>query len=370
MNKQEKRSREQDLSGHKIQDGACLRIRKPAVLTEKEKEEIRELEDEIYREEDLKNRAWLSNEINFDCSLPCFYLGYKGEQLVSFLCLFMPSCEEAEVVVYTQIKQRRKGYFKALLDAAAEVVSKAGVPEFLFNLEPQSRDGAACRDVWKADGLEYSHTEYRMEYRSACQVENQPESQAESQAESQMESRPECQVGSLPENQVEKQAEIQTADAEKRSRASLRYGAFRVEHLTGKEDEAVEEYVRIAGENPEEERERLLKTLESETREPYLFYDGERAVGVFDLLDEEELMLCGVAVDEVLRNQGYGRRMVQAAKQMAMEQGRTLYLEVDSENPAALHLYQSEGFRPVFEVEYYRMPVRWREPDEKGKMRK
>ncbi len=37
-----------------------------------------------------------------------------------------------------------------------------------------------------------------------------------------------------------------------------------------------------------------------------------------------------------------------------------LYLEVDNSNPAALHLYESEGFKITFQVDYYSLNIQGR----------
>ena len=50
-------------------------IRTLSVLDDRQKAEIEALEDQIYGEEGLQNRIWLSSELNFDWILDCFFMG-------------------------------------------------------------------------------------------------------------------------------------------------------------------------------------------------------------------------------------------------------------------------------------------------------
>ena len=51
-----------------------VRVKKCSVLTESEKNEILNLENMAFKEEQLENHAFLSNEIKFDNNLECFYV--------------------------------------------------------------------------------------------------------------------------------------------------------------------------------------------------------------------------------------------------------------------------------------------------------
>ena len=72
-------------------------IKACAALTARERAEILALQDEVYRAENLKNTVWLQTESHFDRTVPCFYLGYENGRLTSFLSLFLPTKDEAEV---------------------------------------------------------------------------------------------------------------------------------------------------------------------------------------------------------------------------------------------------------------------------------
>lgn len=62
-------------------------------------------------------------------------------------------------------------------------------------------------------------------------------------------------------------------------------------------------------------------------------------------------------VDETLRGRGVGGAAVSAAIAGLAAKDAHIYLEVDSQNPAAFHLYQKLGFTVVSAFEYYPMAL-------------
>jgi len=280
-----------------------MRIHKTATLSESEAREIQALEEVSLEHEKLQNKVWLSSQMNFNPKLPCFFLLYENSELISFLSLFMPSKEEAEVIAFTHPEHRRKGYFKALLSEAEEVIKEAEVPAFLFNVETKSKSGNECMKSFS--NAFFSHTEYRMEYTSHAD-----------------------------ENIEESQDISITLITDKKSKEASYYADISKEEWNGDEGQ-------------------ILSVVDSATRRGYLISDNNSPIGVFNLETSEELLLCGLVVSKKFRNKGYGRRIIKEAKRIA---GNTpLYLEVDNSNPAALHLYESEGFKIIFQVDYYRL---------------
>lgn len=283
----------------------CFEIKACAVLSERERAEILALQDEVYTAENLKNTVWLQTESHFDRTVPCFYLGRENGVLTSFLSLFLPTKNEAEVTAFTKISARNRGQFTALLHNAAKEMQAHGVPDFLFDLEPQSETGKTYLKKHFPNAV-HSHTEYRMT--------REPE------------------MYTLPENVT-------------------------VKRVT---EETIGDYISVslrAYKNLEAAKAMLL----AENRAAYVLYADQKPVGVFDLVGEktdETLSLCGVAVKESDRGKGCGKYIMRAALTEAKNAGKGIELDVDTENPPALNLYRSFGFTPTFEVEYQRVPVR------------
>ena len=91
-----------------------------------------------------------------------------------------------------------------------------------------------------------------------------------------------------------------------------------------------------------------------------LLFDGDAPVGYLlagFLPPEGELYR--VAVLPGMRRRGYGRTLLEAFYRAAEEREvYALYLEVRESNEAAIALYRSAGFRPIFLREnYYRDPT-------------
>ena len=60
-------------------------------LSTSQQREVELLEAVVKDEEGLQSRLFLSNRLNCDNDLPCFFMGYQGHHLVSFLVAFFPT---------------------------------------------------------------------------------------------------------------------------------------------------------------------------------------------------------------------------------------------------------------------------------------
>ena len=122
--------------------------------------------------------------------------------------------------------------------------------------------------------------------------------------------------------------------------------------------ETLADFAAVSAEVYGENRRTAEAALTSALRRAYLVRADGAPAGIFSLAAGEALTLCGVAVPEKLRGRGYGNAVVRAALNLAFEAGKALELDVDSANPPALGLYRKFGFTPVFEVQYWRHPVK------------
>lgn len=119
-----------------------MKIRRRLSLNKAMKEEIRELERTCREHDGTEGEVFLSSKYNFDRSIKCFFMCCDEEKPVAFLCLFIPSENEAEVTGFTHPDYRRKGLFTMLLALADAELSEWGIEKTVFVLEPASADGA------------------------------------------------------------------------------------------------------------------------------------------------------------------------------------------------------------------------------------
>ena len=72
---------------------------------------------------------------------------------------------------------------------------------------------------------------------------------------------------------------------------------------------------------------------------------------------ENEWGIYGFVVTKPQRGRGLGRQVLQSALRMILEKSAsaTIFLEVETENQAALHLYQTEGFQVRNQYNYYQI---------------
>lgn len=279
-----------------------MRIKKTNILTKIQQDEILDLQANAYKYEDLENEVFLSNELNFDRSLPCFYMVYEEEKLVSFLGIFAPTSLEGEVVSFTHPQYRQKGYFKRLLKCAKESLNKAGINKIVFQVESKSKSGLKVINKMKCNVID--HSEYRMSY-NIREILND-----------------EFDLKFVKVNNKNKDIFI-----------SITNDGF--------------------GEL--EEGDGFINSLiESEERCAYICYRDEEAVGCVNLkFDKDEVFLYGLAVVLRYRNQGIGRKIVRFVLNECSKKYSKVILDVDSENPTAFNLYKKCGFTIDFEIDYY-----------------
>lgn len=283
-----------------------MRIEMLTALTPEQKVEIQTLEQSAYADESLENNAFLSGELNVVKTMPCFFLGYEGDSLVSFLTVFAPTMEDGEVIAFTHPDYRRQGRFRALYRAACDAMDEAGIGRTVFAVEPKGKSGLAVLGRFPDRVL--LRSEYRMEWRAGTAVPPQ-----------------------IPPPRE----------------------GFSVVPLS---QETKAEFIRLSPKGSGDEAAHFAEDiLASAERKGHLLLDEKgKAVGIFSLqIGEKQLFLFGVAVDSALQNRGCGREMVRCAQREAVRLSLPVVLDVDSENPPALHLYQSCGFQSTFQVDYY-----------------
>lgn len=280
-----------------------MRIETTNRLTKNQITEILNLETLAFCEDTLENHAFLSNEINFDKSMQCFYMGYEKDELIAFLTTFMPTSYEAEILAVTHPEHRGKGYFKKLFQSAKETLVLAGINKILLVVEPKSKSGIEVLKTFECAKLERS--EYRMSYNGSK---------------------------ALPE-----------------------YLDLQFFEVNNQNKEIFAEITQDAFPDLEESSNFIDTVISSKNRKGYVAYKEGTPVGVFDFNYEEgDIFLYGVGIATPYRGKGFGKQLVGFALIEGLKKSDKVVLDVDSENPIAFSLYKKCGFQIDFQVDYYR----------------
>ncbi len=272
--------------------------------------DVRALEAVCHAHDGLSGTLFLDPSLNFSPELPCLFTLREGEETVSLLTFFVPTQAEAELVGMTHPAHRGKGYFRALVRAAAEFARKYGVADLLFVCEPHSAAGVKAVSSF---GARLDHTEYSLRY-----------------------------------NPLQSDARLTVLDG-----LALR------EATAGDLGDMSAVASAAFSEPAEQARHFLVKSLEAPDRTQYVAHLNGEPAGVGAIgLEDGEATIFGLAVLPVFQGRGVGRGMVSLMlNELLSRDTKGILIEVDSTNLPALHLYRSCGFEPEATYGYYRAPL-------------
>ena len=245
---------------------------------------------------------FLSNEINFDQNINCFYLLYDEKKLVSFLSLFIPMRNEAEISAYTLPEFRNKGYFHLLFQKAIAELQKYDIIKVLFVHEPSSE---SAKPVLHSLGAKDAYSEYLLVYHpdTAQKADHRLRLELAKQSD-------------LPEM------------------AALDCSVF---------DDSYDEALSI-----------LSKSLGSPKTKVYCAFLKDKVIGSCTAnMEGSNVCIFGLGISPEYQNKGYGREMLNLLLgQLTQHKSGEISLEVSSTNAAAYHLYITSGFHPKTQYDY------------------
>jgi ribosomal protein S18 acetylase RimI-like enzyme len=239
---------------------------------------------------------------------PNDFLYYQDGMLVGMLSLYAFGRGEAEASGMVHPNYRRRGIFRALVDAGIAELRRQGIPKLLFFSDHASRSGIAALH---ALGAQFEHAEYKMELDELH----------------------------LPARFDEQLRVEQAGRAEAADIARITTSAF--------------------GGSEEDGRAYVLGNMGSDTHRYYLARLGETPIGALTLIvGGGEAGIYGFAVLPEYRGRGYGRQILARAIEQALEtKPEKVILEVAPENDRALGLYLSVGFRETNRYDYYTLAI-------------
>ena len=277
-----------------------MKIKITNLLTKTEKDQVLSLQAKCNSFDNLKNEAYLSTEINVLRNLPSFFLGYEGNELIAFIASFMPDNTAAEITTFVHPKFRSKGYFRQLFSCVKEIYAMCSVPKLQFCLEYGSRTGIEVAEHFGTTALD------RSEYTLFIREYNVP----------------------------------------------FKSNPLKLVYINTENIDIFTPYLNEC--YGKDERDILSIAVASRDRIPFAVCKENEPVGFFVLLTEPgKTVIHCVAVRKILRGQGYGKLLMDHATREALKVRTTAELDVDSDNPAAYHIYKSMGYKEKLRLDYY-----------------
>ena len=281
--------------------------------------DIKRIEQACKEHDGLRGSVSLDYSLNIHPDMMSLFLLYEQEEPVSFLSLFVPGGEEAEVSACTLPGHRRKGYFGLLLVEAGREAAEYGIRDLLFVCEAQSRDGKSALAALCA---EYRFTEYALKY-----------------------------LGQAKGLESPRTSWIRLREADREDLEAVIAMSQAIFH-----------------DNPDDARSMTHKAFESKDRVQYIALLDNQPVGMASVFTEEgEAWIFGLGILPGYQGKGLGGEMLDQL--IARTKGRgigNIAIEVDSTNESAFHLYTKHGFETETAFEYHAksiagLPVRQRD---------
>ncbi len=280
-------------------------------LSEQELRDIRALADRCNAEDGITLKLNWEMLSERPAGVTNDFLMYEGEELIGFLAIYSFRLTEVEISGMVHPQHRRKGVFTRLADAATDECRRRGIPKLIFICQERSASGKAFLE---ARGAVYSFSEHWMEMRV-----------------------PDGQPPQVPDTLQAEALELRLAVEDD------------IEVLTELNRQGFDmsyEDARVFAEN----------TVADKKEITYVAELGGKPIGKLAVrVDEGIAFIFGFCLLTEYRGRGCGREiLVRAMERVYREGGIVRFeLEVAADNPRALRLYESCGFRALNANDYY-----------------
>lgn len=269
--------------------------------------QVEALAEAVRRADGIGLKLNLPRQVQSDECIPdqvselCYY---EDGRLVGYAPLDGDG-DELEVTAAVLPSHRRRGVFRLLLDAAQKEAQRRGAARLLLVSYPASTSGAAV----KALGLRYVFSEYRMV----------------------------AEAAGLPPLYPGRVRLILVDETNVTDLARLMGLAFGALWSTAA----------------------LTERLQETGARYFIAEIGREPIGQIGMVDADgSLYLRGVGILPERRRRGYGRQLLAATLRAMLSEGHERFaLDVATDNPKALSLYESCGFHQTEAYDYHDVPL-------------
>lgn len=276
-------------------------------LTKTQEEQVRALIALIKTTDGLVREPYLSNNLNFDDTMPSFFLAYSDkEELLGFLTVYADD-KEPELLLWVHPQYRRRGIAKQLFECYRDETANYKLEKPFFTIEQHFLDRHP--DLPKAWGL-------------------------------------------VKEDEVEYWMNRDRSPFKIKFRADLTVCQATLEHL-----EAIAAFQSEAFESPiEESRHYAREGIQDKRSLLYIVLkDNEVLASCTVDTSSGDNYLYGLAVKASARGQGIGTYMTQwIINDRIANDERPFQIAVEAENSRAKRLYERLGFETAAEVTFLR----------------
>ena len=233
------------------------------------------------------------------------FLTYQDGALIGIVTL--PPDDNVELLGLVHPDHRRRGIGRALFEAARAECRRRGAQTFLLVCEDASPAGQAFAE---AMGGHYRFAEYSMELDPAAFTPSPPRGKA---------------IAIRRAGEADQDTLIRLASA--------------------------------SFDEPEKRRRTQVTAWLGEPNEHlYIAQLGGRAIGVLRAtFMHEAIYLHTLQIRSEFRRRGFGRQLLENIVRDLLAEGKSVRLEVDTENDIALSLYRSSGFQVITTYRYYEL---------------
>lgn len=279
-------------------------------LTEKQREQILELQQYCMTYDHEGRELFLSNDINYHKEMPCFFLSYLHEELCGVLIVFAPTMETAEISAYVHPSHRRTGVFSGLLLEAWRAIHQYNITKALVVTDAA---GTVCKEILRKWQAVLSHSEYLLVYKGGGQPADFP-------------FVGQCIVRDAEQSDMDKMVELNMASF---------------------------------GEDWENAAHMVRENLNHEQTRCFVGQMDEEIFGLANVRKEgSDFYVCGFNIAQVHQGKGMGRFMLyQILNRITATSDEKITLEVDSNNQPAYRLYITSGFVVQSQADYYRLEL-------------
>lgn len=272
-------------------------------VKEEQKVQIKNLVQLCAAYEPISDEVAFDHILNFDQNIKCYFFLFIEDRLISYLSMFIPTADVAEISAYTHPEFRRKGYFSLLFKEAKNELENYEIDHILFVHQPAGKD---AKQVLEKYGANIDRTEYLM------------------------------QLDKAQFSKLETELKLTKAnEAYLKEMAAIYPTIF---YDVNKDTEAA------------------LKTiLDTENFDTYLLYSDAKIIGMCNVnRQQDKLYIFGLGILPEYRNQGYGKQMINLLlEELILIKNKRILLEVSSDNESALALYKNSGFVVQEQYDYY-----------------